>query len=206
MKLYPRALDHTTNSGLSVYDLAEHSHFCPAEIKGMFSSMKKTKEAEKATINHLEDAASLTPPVGETSTAVKTTNETKQRYIPVVDTFGRHEIHKCIKKGNGDAGGKMLLECVQKLVENEPECVKLRDEEGETPLHYAAYYGKHTLIPYLLSVYPDAAKVKTYTMEYTPLQLAQSVSNFSNKECVRMLLEENVEETINAFRERKKKK
>ena len=55
----------------------------------------------------------------------------------------------------------------------------LLNEEGETPLHYAAYYGKDILIPYLLYLHPKAAEMKTFTMEYTPLDLARSVSNLS---------------------------
>ena len=79
----------------------------------------------------------------------------------------------------------------------------LDDEEGETPLHYAAYYGKDAVIPYLLSIYPEAAEVKTFTMEYTPLQLAQTVSNFSNETCVGMLLD--IKGTIMGYAERNKK-
>ena len=33
---------------------------------------------------------------------------------------------------------------LQRIIEKEPSCVTLKDEEGETPLHYAAYYGRHT--------------------------------------------------------------
>jgi hypothetical protein len=71
-------------------------------------------------------------------------------------------------------------------------------EEVDTPLHYAAYYGKDILIPYLLYLHPKAAEMKTFTMEYTPLDLARSVSNFSNKKCIELL--EDIEGTVFSFR------
>ena len=90
------------------------------------------------------------------------------------------------------------MDSVKQIVDNEPKCIYLKDEEGETPLHYAAYYGKDILIPYLLYLHPKAAEMKTFTMEYTPLDLARSVSNFSNKKCIELL--EDIEGTVFSFR------
>ena len=44
----------------------------------------------------------------------------------------------------------------------------------------------------------NAAEMKTFTMEYTPLDLARSVSNFSNKKCIELL--EDIEGTVFSFR------
>ena len=50
----------------------------------------------------------------------------------------------------------------------------------------------------LLYLHPKAAEMKTFTMEYTPLDLARSVSNFSNKKCIELL--EDIEGTVFSFR------
>ena len=87
---------------------------------------------------------------------------------------------------------------IQRGVRGHPRSARGEVEEGETPLHYAAYYGKDVLIPYLLYLHPKAAEMKTFTMEYTPLDLARSVSNFSNKKCIELL--EDIEGTVFSFR------
>ena len=50
----------------------------------------------------------------------------------------------------------------------------------------------------ILYLHPKAAEMKTFTMEYTPLDLARSVSNFSNKKCIELL--EDIEGTVFSFR------
>ena len=74
----------------------------------------------------------------------ETGKEAEYELSPRTDLYKRHAIHKIIKRGDNGCDHN-LLEAAKRIIEKEPSCVTLKDEEGETPLHYAAYYGEDIL-------------------------------------------------------------
>jgi hypothetical protein len=71
------------------------------------------------------------------------------------DAGGRNLFHRATSRADGDAG------IVQYLSKNYPDTVKVVDEKGLTPLHFAVYYGKD--LKFLRAVYeadPSAIEVR----------------------------------------------
>ena len=203
MRLHPDAINVRTNSGLTIYDLARDSHFCSKEIKDFFTTLEKEKEIGSKNKTSEVKTLKIENTAKQNDISNNKAVDKIDDKLPTLDIYGRHAIHLVIKKGSGNFGGIPLLDSVKQIVDNEPKCIYLKDEEGETPLHYAAYYGKDILIPYLLYLHPKAAEMKTFTMEYTPLDLARSVSNFSNKKCIELL--EDIEGTVFSYRNAKQR-
>ena len=196
LNIYPEAFSIETNAGLTIHDLARDSYFCSQEIRD------KLRELSPKPISTTDFLTSSIKDQDNEKEKQDTAKEVQPVKSPVTDIYKRHAIHKIIKRG-GYGCDHNLLEATKKIIEKEPNCVFLKDEEGETPLHYAAYYGRDCLIPYLLSLYPEAAVVKTVTLGYTPLDLAKQVSSFSNKRCIDMLIDVDV--TVASYRSTKDK-
>ena len=202
LHLYPEACSVKTNAGLSIHDLARDSYFCSLEIRDLLREQFPKSANTTTSTSSTSSMEILEKDVKEKEENQKkekeeTGKEANYELSPRTDLYKRHAIHKIIKRGDNGCDHN-LLEAAKRIIEKEPSCVTLKDEEGETPLHYAAYYGRHTLIPYLLSLYPEAAVAKTVTLGYTPLDLAKQVSSFSNKKCIDML--NDVNGTIKSYR------
>jgi ankyrin repeat protein len=94
------------------------------------------------------------------------------------DKGGRNLYHRATSRADGDA------DIVQYLSKNYPDTVKVVDEKGLTPLHFAVYYGKD--LNFLNAIYqadPSAIKVKRRTTDcfHTFIEFVVMTSLINNR-------------------------
>jgi ankyrin repeat protein len=80
----------------------------------------------------------------------------------LVMPVGAEEIHNAVKQGD--------IAKVEYLLAKHPEKINAKDEDGKTPLHWAAYYDQTDIAKLLIA---EGADVKAKDREnFTPLQWA----------------------------------
>ena len=73
----------------------------------------------------------------------------------------------CLILGDAD------LEIIKRFYNKFPGSLKAVDNDGLTPLHYAAKFERDKLILFMVEKYPNALNVQTKDAKHSPLDLAQ---------------------------------
>ncbi|MGD9345839.1 MAG: ankyrin repeat domain-containing protein [Candidatus Aminicenantes bacterium] len=84
-------------------------------------------------------------------------------FIAVPPVFS-DDIHDAAKKGD--------IKIIEKILEENPECLDALDKNGFTPLHWAVIFGKKNMVEYLIGKGANIKGHKDALRGWTPLQAA----------------------------------